>query len=311
MEITESKKGKINYITVALLSVVFLLFASFTTGIRSDHIFLLGIVNICYVISPFTRRLITGLTIIIVYWIIFDSMKAWPNYAFHKVDIVPLYNLEKTLFGIHRNGFVITPNEYFLNHTNTFLDIITGIFYLSWVPLPLIFSLFLFWKNKNLFLRFSMAFFVVNIIGFIIYYTHPAAPPWYYAIHGGELITDTKSNAAGLLRFDQYFGIHLFEGIYSKGSNVFAAMPSMHASFPLLGLIYAYKVPSRFFKITFAIFMFGIWFSAIYLSHHYILDLLAGISCGITAVLILEKVLLKNKRFNNFILKYENAITKN
>ena len=294
---------------VPLLSLLFLLLTVVTTGIRFDHLLLVVIVNCCYFISPQSRRLITGLAIIIVYWIIYDSMKAWPNYAFNDVDIVPLYNLEKSFFGIEHGNNILTPNEYLLNHIHTLLDIICSIFYLGWIPLPLFFAFYLYFKHKNLFLRFCMAFFIVNIIGFIIYYTYPAAPPWYIAKYGSTLDVHTKSYAAGLLRFDQYFNIQLFEGLYSKGSNVFAAMPSLHASYPLIGLIYAWKQPARSFKIIFALFMVGIWFSAIYLNHHYILDVIVGISCGFLGIFILEKVLYKTFWFSRFMLNYESRIT--
>jgi membrane-associated phospholipid phosphatase len=155
-----------------------------------------------------------------------------------------------------------------------------------------------------------MAFFIVNVLGFIVYYLHPAAPPWYFAEYGNVLHIDTKSNAAGLLRVDQLFNIQLFEGIYSKGSNVFAAMPSLHASYPLIGLAYAMKQPVRWLRFLFATFMIGIWFAAIYLSHHYILDVLAGICCGLSGIFILEKVLMKQPFFQKFFSNYLEAITK-
>ncbi len=297
------------YITVPLLSLLYLYFSKITFGLRTDHFVLVVIVNFCYFLSISTRRLIIGLGIIIVYWIIYDSMKAWPNWAFNNVDILPLYNLEKYLFGI-RNGIShSTPNEFFLNHNFVFADIICGAFYLCWMPLPLFFAFYLYFTNKNLFLRFSMAFFIVNCIGFVIYYLHPAAPPWYYEKYGSVLDVTTKSNAAGLLRFDNYFGIHLFEDLYSKGSNVFAAMPSLHSSYPLIGLIYAYKQPAKWLKILFATVMVGIWFSAIYLSHHYILDVIAGIACGLLGVYFFEKVMLRNKWFGKFMKKYEDVIS--
>ena len=146
-------------------------------------------------------------------------------------------------------------------------------------------------------------------IGFVIYYLHPAAPPWYYTAYGSSLDVHTKSNAAGLLRFDHYFGITLFTDLYEKGSNVFAAMPSMHASFPLIGLVYASKQPDKWLRYIFAIAMIGIWFSAIYLSHHYILDVLAGVSCGLAGIFVLENILLKNKSFATFMTAYEKKIT--
>ena len=299
----------VSFLIIPLLSVLYLLFAKTTTGLRPDHLVLVAIVNACYYLSASSRRLIIGLGIIIIYWIIYDSMKAWPNWSFNTVDILPLYNLEKSLFGIHDGNNIITPNEYFLSHSNLFADISCSLFYLCWMPLPLFFIFYLYFKNKNLFLRFSMAFFIVNCIGFIIYYVHPAAPPWYIAEHGAVLDISTKSYAAGLLRFDNYFGIHLFEGLYSKGSNVFAAMPSLHASYPLIGLIYAIKQPAKWLKILFATVMIGIWFSAIYLSHHYILDVLAGIGCGLLGVFIFEKVMFKNNWFRKFMKRYEEIIT--
>src|SRR5436189_3067015 len=100
----ENKISRPNFssiVFILLISICYLVFANFTTGIRGDHIFLVSIVLIGYFVSSFTRRLITGLAIIIVYWIIYDSMKAWPNFAFHSIDIASLYNLEKSFFGIH------------------------------------------------------------------------------------------------------------------------------------------------------------------------------------------------------------------
>ena len=298
------------FLIIPLLSLCFLFAVKLTTGLRFDHFLLVGIVNASFYLSGFTRRLITGLGVIIVYWIIFDSMKAWPNYLYNTVHIQSLYDLEKSIFGININGINVTPNEYFLSSPNTFLDILCSVFYLTWVPLPLLFAVYLYSINKNLFLRFCFAFLTVNIIGWIIYYTYPAAPPWYIAEHGPILNTATKSYAAGLLKFDHYFGVHLFENLYAKGSNVFAAMPSLHSSYPMIGLFYALRQPRRWMSIVFALVIIGIWFSAIYLNHHYILDVLAGILCGVTGIIVFEKMILKSEWFSRFFRKYEMAITK-
>ena len=52
-----------SYLILPGLTILFLLFVKATTGIRSDHFFLVGIVNISYFLSPYTRRLITALGI--------------------------------------------------------------------------------------------------------------------------------------------------------------------------------------------------------------------------------------------------------
>ena len=297
------------YLVVPVLSLCFLLFANLTTGIRSDHFLLVGIVNVAFYLSGFTRRFITGLGIIIVYWIIFDSMKVWPNYNYNEVRIQSLYNLEKSIFGFDDMGHRVTPNEFFLLHHSTFFDILCSAFYLCWVPLPLLFAFYLYSYNKNIFLRFCLAFFFTNVLGWIIYYAYPAAPPWYVAQYGMDLNITTPSNAAGLLRFDEYFGIHLFSNLYAKGSNVFAAMPSLHSSYPMIGLYYAFKQPVRWIRNVFGVVMVGIWFSAIYLIHHYVLDVLAGIACGVTGLFLFERIILKTKSVQRFIGWYEKSIT--
>jgi membrane-associated phospholipid phosphatase len=300
--------GKI--VRVAAFSVAYLLLSYFLIGFKRDQVYLVLLFNGCYFFSAITRKLITGFLIFIVFWIIFDYMKAFPNYQYGQVHIEPLYNLEKRIFGIAgEQGHILTPNEYWLQHSRTFLDIITGFFYLCWVPVPLIFAGFLFFKNRISFLHFSLTFLLVNIIGFIIYYAYPATPPWYVQQHGFELIPNTPGNTAGLARFDNFFGTDIFKSVYGKSSNVFAAMPSLHSAYPVILLYYGIKNKLGKINILFAFVMVGIWFSAVYTSHHYILDVIAGILCSITGIVLFQWMIIKNKRFKRWVQKFADLIT--
>jgi len=98
-------------------------------------------------------------------------MKAFPNYAFMPVDIEGLYNLEKKIFGITEGNSVLTPNEFFLLHTDKAADLLTAAFYLCWIPVPLMFAFYLYLENKNIFLRFSFAFFV-SIASALLFIIH-------------------------------------------------------------------------------------------------------------------------------------------
>jgi hypothetical protein len=268
-----------------LASASYLLVSYLLIGFKIDQLVLALLFNALYFASQTTRRFITGFSIFIVYWIIFDYMKAFPNYRYNAVHIESLYNLEKKCFGFAWNNTLVTPNEYFALHHYTWLDILTGIFYLCWIPVPLIFAGILFFKNKNHFFQFSLSFFLVNLIGFVGYYVYPAAPPWYVAQHGFEFIPSTPGNTAGMGRFDEFFGVHIFSGLYSKSSNVFAAMPSLHAAYMLIVLYYGIMSRmKRVYNYLFAFILFGIWFSAVYSSHHYVLDVLAGIGCGLLGI---------------------------
>jgi len=295
-------------ITVSSLAVLYLLLSWWLVGFKSDQVFLVVVVNLLFYISVVTRKFVTGFAIFIVYWIVFDYMKAIPNYNYNPVHIADLYNFEKNLFGINFNGKLLTPNEYWRANTTTFLDILGGIFYLCWIPVPLAFAAYLFFHNRKQFLYFSLTFVLVNFLGFIVYYLYPAAPPWYVQFHGFTFLPGTHSNPAGLVRFDQYFHIGIFKSIYSKGSNVFAAMPSLHSSYPVIVLYYGLKNRLGYINILFAIVTLGIWFTAVYAGHHYIVDVIAGVICAGCGITLFNILINKVKPFNSFVEDYNTAV---
>ncbi len=299
-----------NVIAAAGVSIAYLLFSYMLVGFKTDQLFLVALFNLLYFASSTSRKFILGFSIFIVYWIIFDYMKAFPNYRFNQVHIADLHAGEKSFFGINTTGGTITPNEFWIIHQNSFLDIICGIFYLCWIPVPLAFAAYLFFTNKNLFLQFSLTFVLVNLIGFVVYYTYPAAPPWYIQQHGNQFIPGTPGNTAGLIRFDNFFGASIFKSLYAKGSNVFAAMPSLHSSYPLIVFYYGLKKRVGVMaSILFATVMVGIWFAAVYTSHHYVLDVLAGIICAILGIILFQRVLMRRKAFTNLLNKYHQLIS--
>ena len=285
---------------MAGISIGYLLLSYILIGFRPEQVFLLAVVNLLYFISKGTRKFIIGSSIFVVYWIIFDYMKAFPNYRYAPVHIESLYNLEKSIFGIMQNGVRLTPNEFWLRHSNTFFDVMAGSFYLTWIPVPLMFATYLFYKNRQQFIYFSMTFFLVNMLGFIIYYVCPAAPPWYVQEHGFVFNEHTACGIAGLGRFDQFFHVEIFKGLYSKSSNVFAAMPSLHSAYPTIVFYYSLKNKMGYMRILFAIIMLGVWFAAVYTSHHYVLDVLAGITCAATGILLFNWLANKT-RFSGFV----------
>lgn len=295
-----------NILFTTIISLLYLLVSKALIGYKTEQLVLVIFFNTLYYASFITRKFITGFSVFIVFWILFDSMKAFPNYLYNTVHIKTLYNAEKTLFGINFKNQLLTPNEYWLQHTNTFLDIISGIFYLCWVPVPMVFAVYLFFSNRRTqFMHFSLTFLFVNLIGFIIYYIYPAAPPWYIQYYGFQFRPHTLGHTAGLQHFDFFFHTGIFQALYTKSSNVFAAMPSLHSAYPLITLYYGIKNRLGSINIVFAVIVPGIWFAAVYTSHHYILDILAGVACAIAGIFIFQKWLAPNKKFKAvFINKF-------
>ena len=257
-----------------------------------------------------TRKIALVLTPWAIFGCSYDCMRLLPNYEVNPIDIRELYETEKKWFGIVTAAGTVTPNEFFALHHHAVADLWAGFFYLCWVPVPIGFSIYLYIRGdyKN-YLRFSTAFLLINFVGFAGYYIHPAAPPWYVMQYGFEPILHTPGNVAGLGRFDQLTGIPVFQALYGKNSNVFAAVPSLHAAYMLVTTIYA--IISKQHKTTngiFAIICVGIWFTAIYSAHHYVIDVLLGILTCFVGIGILEFVLLKIPTVQQFMKQYVQLI---
>lgn len=257
-----------------------------------------------------TRKFALALTPWLVFACSYDGMRLLPNYEVNPIDTRGIYEAEKSLFGIGTTAGTLIPGEWFNLHNCAFADFMAGFFYLCWVPVPLGFAIYLYLKGKReMYLRFSLAFLFVNLVGFVGYYIHPAAPPWYVIEHGFTPVLNTPGSVAGLGRFDSLVGAPVFHSIYCNNSNVFAAVPSLHAAYMLVATIYA--IISRQNKLCIGIFAFicmGIWWTAVYSTHHYIIDVLLGILTTIVALLILERLLLRAEWAKRFMARYAKNI---
>ena len=95
--------------------------------------------------------------------------------------------------------------------------------------------------------------------------------------------------------------------MYSKNANVFAAIPSLHAAYPLLTVLYGSLSKRFWLHIAFALFTLSVWFSAVYSRHHYVLDVLAGAMVALTAY-VLYRLLSRVPTVNRLLVFYSKLI---
>lgn len=301
------REAKACILAIAIWLAVTILFI----GFRLEHILLAVLIVGLFFISRSTRRLVVALIPFILFGVSYDWMNLCPNYMVNPVDVEGIYNAEKSIFGISTaSGEILTPNEFFALHTTAVADFFSGVFYLCWVPVPIFFGLWMYFKGRKVpYLHFSIVFLLVNLIGFTVYYIHPAAPPWYVALYGFDVIPGTPGNVAGMAAFDQMTGLNIFDMLYTRNSNVFAAVPSLHSAYTLVALIYAVKYrASWIWRIVLAIITVGIWCAAVYTSHHYVIDVLLGICCAFAGFALFEFVFMRIPAFKRFMTAYAEYI---
>jgi membrane-associated phospholipid phosphatase len=140
---------------------------------------------------------------------------------------------------------------------------------------------------------------IVSVISIITFFLYPVAPPWYYIENGfSNPLTEVHANSAQLGDVDDYLGLNIFTLMYSFESNPFAAFPSLHVSYPILtALIWKDIKPKRSYLMW--IFPIGVALSAIYLNHHWVTDVLAGLIYTLIsykiAQIIVKKIIIKEE----------------
>lgn len=286
------------------LVVLFLLVAYFVwldqhIKLRPDHAFLIFLIVV--LVLRQARAFLRDWSPFIGAWIAYDMMRGIADDLRERVLIEGLYNLEVKLFGWMTHGEV--PPIYSLtfqekhagSFIKSFLDNLSSTCYALHMGAVII-SAWVLWhtvRDRRLFYRFAVVFTVLNILGFATFVAVPTAPPWYVNEYGfAQPPAEFKGHGAGsLINFDEKIGFPLFENLYRRmNPNRFAAFPSLHAAYALLVFIFLTR-RYRWRALPAVIYPIGVSIGAVYLVHHYIVDLLAGYLYTGAALFLGERVI--------------------
>lgn len=266
--------------------VIYVLVLSLCNILTPNHLKIsLGLFAIFYSgprLQKLTRFALPLLCVAVVY----DLMKYIGPHIRGDVHVAWPYETEKRLFGVVYRGQVLTPNEFLKFFQSSFLDFYTGTFYFLFIPIHVVLNFIIgrhaanLTGDENWGIRMNWIFFYLNLMGYVTYYIFPAAPPWYVELYGlGPANIHALPNAAGCARYDSLLGIQLFKKMYANSSEVFGAIPSLHVAYPALNVFFAFKFKKlRTFAVAFSASM---CFAAVYLNHHYIIDVLWGLGYAV------------------------------
>ena len=266
-------------------------------GLRSDHIFV-GMLCLLDFYNEKSRLLLKYFFPFILTGAVYDFMRYfyWQGIEGH-VRVAEPYYRDLHWFGVPAfDGGVsriITPNEFFRIHHWPVMDLFCGFAYISYVAEYLLAAFYLlFTQDLRLLKQFGWTFFCINLFGFITYFIYPAAPPWYVSQYGlGPARMDVQPSAAAAHRFDVLLGTHFFDQMYSRGVDVYGAYPSLHVTYPFLVAWACFQVPGlKLYRAPAIAFYFLMCFSAIYLQHHYVVDIILGTLYAIGTLLVMQSL---------------------
>ena len=259
----------------------------FLGGLRTDHVTLgLLILTLSYS-GPKGENILRYSFPYFLTLIVYDSQRFYSDLLRGPIHVAEPYLFDLRYFGIITPSGVQTPNEWLQQHLHPSLDLLTGfvylVFFAFFIGVSVYFS-FLRYRASTLHLApvgffqraatMPWAFFWLNMLGYSTYYWYPSAPPWYVARYGLGPVQFVSPSSAGCARFDQILGTHFFSEFYGRSADVFGAIPSLHVAYPMLALYFAIQFKSL--RTVCFLFYLLMCFSAVYLNHHYILDVLWG-----------------------------------
>lgn len=280
---------------ILLFSVAFLSFKLETHGLNKFHLLFIGTIFTSYFLFPLTRKLLLIAYPMAIYGMMYDFFQYIPFSSLLPIRVAEPYHFDLSWFGVEYLGKLYPLHEYLYHAFHApFWDVYCGVTYLMHIPMVII-LLLVFWRfgSDELSARFIFAFWLMNVFAFATYYLYPAAAPWFVQKYGFlQPLAPMPGDPAGLARFDQILHLNLFTQNYQITPVPFGAIPSMHAGFSMLGFLYSLQL-NRKLSCFLGFYCISMWFSALYLQHHYLVDILLGLSYALLAYGIVEWFLKK------------------
>jgi hypothetical protein len=153
--------------------------------------------------------------------------------------------------------------------------------------------LLLIWlERREVFYRCAATLVAVSFAGAATFLAFPAAPPWLAAKHGllphVARIGYIEGGNSPVATSKSWIEAHIL-------ANPVAAVPSLHAAYALLVLLFAYAWRGRLGVWAAAPYTLGMWFTVVYLGDHYVVDIVLGAAYAAAGWLLIPRLLRRGR----------------
>jgi hypothetical protein len=256
--------------------VIALVWELFTYGLPTEH-------------AGFFAWLVGGLAAF--------SIRAWRRWPRLLADWIPILALliaydiarghaDTDLSAVHYHAQIdfdrwltggILPTTWLQQHLHTFgstaprpWDYAAWGVYISHFLVPWI-TLAVLWRlNHDRFKAFRDRLVALTVAGCTIYTLYPAAPPWMSAPPPVERIIGPMWD---------HVGLKVASPLFENGTtfvNPVAAVPSLHAAYPCLLMLFFWPLAGRAVRALLATYTVAMGFTLVYSAEHYVFDIVTG-----------------------------------
>jgi len=224
--------------------------------------------------KKWARRFIKDWFPFLALFLAYEAMRGTADNILGIVHVTELINAELQIFGTIPT---LVLQQFY---RNPILDYLGAFFYSLHFIVPTLFGFVLWRYSPENYRKYTLAFLLCSYSALITVLAYPSAPPWF----------GVKAERI-LFQIDREVGVPIYATLFVLiQPNPFAAFPSIHAIYPWLISLYAIKI-KRIKALPILIIPVGVWFSAVYLGEHYIIDLMAGVAYSTVAFFLVEKLI--------------------
>ena len=190
-----------------------------------------------------------------------------------RVHMTAIRDIDRFLF------FGNDPNVWVQNHFNisrkvSWYELPLAVVYMTHFVFPVAIAVILWLRNRHQWERYMRRFALLLGSGVATYILFPVAPPWMAARDGymGDIARITARGWRSM-------GLSTVSKVFDRGkeiTNPVAALPSLHAAFSLLVVVFFFKWMSTPWRIFSLILPLSMAFALLYFGEHYVTDILLG-----------------------------------
>ena len=262
--------GKV--LLVIYLAILSIFYVTYNIFPGPEYVVLCFLIYAAY--KKWTRRFIKDWFPFIALFLAYQAMYGFADNISRVVHVNELINAELQIFGTIPT---LVLQQFYRNPV---FDYFGAFFYSLHFLVPTVFGFILWRYSPENYRKYTVAFLLCTYSALTTFLVFPSAPPWF----------GVKADRI-LFQIDHQLGVPVYATIFNiLQPNPFAAFPSLHATYPWLISLYAIKI-KRIKALPILLLPIGVWFSAVYLGEHYIIDLIGGIAYSTFSFFLVEKII--------------------
>lgn len=232
--------------------------------------------------------------------LVYESFRGLVPHLNANVNYLWMPDVDKLLFG----GTLptVTLQQWWWHGSVVWYDFVFYLAYMLHFILPIGLALVIWKYREKFYWQYITTYLLVSFAGFITFLLFPAAPPWLAS--DKNLIPHVTHVSTDIFRA---LGVQDFPSVYNKISpNPVAAVPSLHAAYATLLVIFTYKLFGKRWALLTCIYPLIIFVGTVYSGEHYAIDEIIGLVYAVIGYAVVAW-LFHNTKLHSWLRNYWQA----